>query len=271
MLCGPSPGSVHKLGQGELVLGRDEDLAYRIDDVAVSGRHARLYSQDGNFFIEDLGSTNGTFVEGRRLTAKRRLQEGDRVQLGLNTLFRVDLQDATEEEAAKRLYEAAVRDPLTGVYNRGHFETLIVSEFAFAARHKTPLSVLFIDFDHFTQVNNTYGHQAGDAVLRNAARTIAETIRTEDLVARYGGEEFVLVARGISLEHTLILAERVRSTVARCVVPWDDVAIAVTVSIGVATFDHQRAPYGSADELVAAADRAVYRAKHAGRDRVCAV
>ncbi len=131
--------------------------------------------------------------------------------------------------------------------------------------------MLFIDFDHFTQVNNTYGHQAGDAVLRNAARTIQEVIRTEDLVARYGGEELVLVARGISLEHTLILAERVRRTVAGCGVPWNDVAIAVTVSIGVATYDQQRSPYSSSDQLVAAADRAVYRAKREGRDRVCSV
>ncbi len=271
MLCGPTPGSVHQLGHGELVLGRDDHLPYRIDDVAVSGRHARLYCEGGDFFLDDLDSTNGTFVEGVRIAEPKQLQEGDRIQLGLNTLFRVDLQDATEQEAAKRLYEAAVRDPLTGVYNRGHFETQLVSEFAFAARHQTALSILFIDFDHFTQVNNTYGHQAGDAVLRNAARTIQEVVRTEDLVARYGGEEFVLVARGISLEHTLVLAERVRSTVARCLVPWDDVAIAVTVSIGVATYDHQRAPYGNPEQLVAAADRAVYRAKHEGRDRVCAV
>ncbi len=120
MLCGPTPGSVHQLGRGELVLGRDDDLPYRIDDVAVSARHARLYCQGGELFLEDLDSTNGTFVEGRRITEPTRLKEGDRIQLGLNTLFRADLQDATEQEAAKRLYEAAVRDPLTGVYNRGH-------------------------------------------------------------------------------------------------------------------------------------------------------
>jgi len=271
MLSGPSPGSVHHLGRGELILGRDDDLPYRIDDIAVSGRHARLFCKAGEFFLEDLGSTNGTFVEGSRIRGTHRLNDGDRVQLGVNTLFRVALQDATEQEAARRLYDAAVRDPLTGVYNRGHFETLIVSEFAFAARHKTPLSVLFIDFDHFSEVNNTHGHQAGDEVLRTETRVISEAIRTEDLLARYGGEEFVLVARGIALEHALILGERVRSTVARCIVPWEDVAIGVTVSIGVASYHHQRSPYASPEQLVAAADRAVYRAKNAGRDRVCAV
>ena len=267
MLTGPQPGSLHTLAVGELVLGRDEELPWRIDDRGVSSHHARIIAKVGTFTLYDLGSTNGTFINGHRLHHSHNLQDGDRIQLGENTLLRVSLQDATEEEAARRMYQAAVLDPLTGIYNRGHLDAVLVAEYAYAVRHKIVLSVLFVDLDHFTQINNTHGHQAGDAVLKAAAQTIRYAIRTEDLVARYGGEEFVLVARGIDLNGGLVMAERIRSTISEIAVPYHGKTVRVSASIGVACYE-PATPYDSPEALIAAADRAVYRAKADGRNCV---
>ncbi|MEM9692966.1 MAG: GGDEF domain-containing protein [Myxococcota bacterium] len=267
MLTGPRPGAIHTLGTAELVLGRDDDLPWRIEDRGVSGRHARIYGQSGKFILQDMESTNGTFVAGSRVLVHE-LRDGDRIQLGEHTLIRVSLQDATEHEAAKRMYQAAVLDPLTGVYNRGHLEAVLVAEFAYAHRHKSPLTVAFVDLDHFTRVNNTYGHQAGDAVLRMAAQAISHAVRTEDLVARYGGEEFVLLARGIDINGGLVMAERVRRTLESLRVPVHGNTIEITGSVGVASYE-AATPYATQEELIAAADRAVYRAKADGRNRVC--
>ncbi|MEM1034067.1 MAG: GGDEF domain-containing protein [Myxococcota bacterium] len=267
MLTGPRPGAIHTMGPGELVLGRDDELPWRLEDRGVSAFHARVFSRAGTFFIEDLDSTNGTYINGRPVLLQE-ISDGDRIQLGEHTLLRASLQDVTEHEAARKMYEAAVLDPLTEIYNRGHMEAVLRQEFAFAQRHKSPLAVMFVDLDHFTRVNNTHGHQVGDEVLRRVARTIHHAIRTEDLVARYGGEEFVLVARGIDLNGSLVMAERVRRTIEHTRIPVGDTTISVTASIGVACFE-AATPYPSQDELVAAADRAVYSAKREGRNRVC--
>ncbi len=267
VLTGAAPGTVFTVDR-RLVLGRDEGLTSRIDDRGVSGQHACIYREAGHFWLADLDSTNGTYVQGQRLSEPYMLRDGDRIELGERTLIRASLQDAREQAASRKMYEAAVLDPLTGVYNRGHLETILVSEFAFAVRHRTPLSVVFVDLDHFTQVNNTFGHQAGDAVLRAVAQTVKNTIRTEDLIARYGGEEFVLVARGIDLNGSIAMADRIRMTVESAPVVVGGHAVTVTASFGVAAYE-AATPYGTVQELVAAADRAVYRAKAEGRNRVC--
>jgi diguanylate cyclase (GGDEF)-like protein len=270
MLTGPTPGAIQSLSsaQGEIVLGRDESLPARIADRGISGEHARIVFVAGVFAIEDLDSTNGTYVNGARLTSSVQLFDGDRIQLGENTLIRVSLQDATEQEAAQRMYHAAVYDPLTQVFNRGHLDAMLVSEFAYAVRHSFPLSILFIDLDHFTEVNNAYGHQAGDAVLAATAAAIRSSVRIEDLVARYGGEELVVVARSIDSPGAQIIAERVRRKIEAGTVSFQGTAIRVTASVGVATHD-PTTPYDNVAQLVAAADRAVYLAKAEGRNRVC--
>ncbi len=269
MLTGPTPGAIQPVsGEADVVLGRSDELPARIEDRGISGHHARIYCHQGTFWVEDLDSTNGTFINDMRLTKPQQHMDGDRIQLGENTLIRASLQDATEQEAARRMYSAAVQDPLTGVFNRGHLDASLVSEFAFAQRHRVPLSILFVDLDHFTQVNNTYGHQAGDAALKLTAQAIQNAVRVEDIVTRYGGEEFVLVARGIDSAGGAILAERVRRTIESITIPYRGHAIRITASVGVATLE-PATPYENHEQLIAAADRAVYRAKAEGRNRVC--
>jgi diguanylate cyclase (GGDEF)-like protein len=106
------------------------------------------------------------------------------------------------------VYEAALRDPLTRAYNRRYFDDRLFSELSFARRHGAPLGLLMVDLDHFKRINDVYGHQAGDVVLRVVAATIQRLMRPEDVVARYGGDEFVVIARGTTLRNAEILAER---------------------------------------------------------------
>jgi diguanylate cyclase (GGDEF)-like protein len=160
-----------------------------------------------------------------------------------------------------------VTDVLTRVHNRRYFEDRLAGEMSFALRHAAPLSLLLFDVDHFKKVNDTFGHAAGDAVLRVMAATVKRMVRTEDLVARYGGEEFAVIARGIGHRNAMIFGERVRKTVQACVVPWDERPIHATISIGVATVE-QGSPIDGTRALVAAADAALYRAKNGGRNRV---
>ncbi len=269
VLAGPTPGSIITVDGDEIVIGRGRDATARIDDPGMSRRHARLFRKPDGFYIEDLGSTNGTFVEGEQVAYARQLKDGDRIQVGRNSLLQVALQDEAEHRAVRELYESAVRDPLTRVYNRRHLDERLKGEYAYAMRHSTPLSVLVIDVDLFKNVNDTLGHQAGDAVLRSLSAAVVKIVRTEDLVARYGGEEFVVVARGIESPNAVKLGERIRTSIALTSLPWGGKTVTVTVSIGCATMTTD-VPYTGPDALLAAADSALYRAKAAGRNRVVA-
>jgi len=164
------------------------------------------------------------------------------------------------------MYEAALRDGLTKAFNKKYFLDRVETEFAFAKRHQSPLSVVMLDVDHFKNVNDTHGHLVGDFVLQRLAKLAQGTIRTEDVFARYGGEEFGIICRGVSLESAGILGERIRAIVAGAPFEVDDVKLPVTVSVGVATFPDAKVE--GALELVAAADEALYQAKRGGRNRV---
>ena len=266
VLTGPNPGAVHKLDASNTVIGRSIDVTIPIIDRGLSRRHAQVLRLPDGFYLEDLGSTNGTFYNGERIHGMRKLESGCRIQMGENTVLRFSLQDELEQEAAQQMYEMTVRDPLTRLYNRRYLDERLQTEFAFAARHRTALSVLVIDVDYFKRVNDTMGHQAGDAVLRDLAAALGRMVRTEDLVARYGGEEFVVAARGIDEKSAGIFAERIRRRVELLEIPWADSRLKITISIGLAHMGERR--YPAADAMVAAADGALYRAKRNGRNRV---
>ncbi len=267
MLSGTLPGSMVALEGDELVLGRTE-LADRIDDRGLSRRHARIYRASDGFYVEDLGSKNGTFVNGEQIAGKpRKLVDGDRIHVGQETLLRVSLHDEVEQEAAVRLYEAAVRDPLTRLHNRRSLDERLRSEFAFADRHQSLLAVILLDIDHFKRVNDTFGHPTGDKVLAKLAEALERMVRVEDLVARYGGEEFAVVVRGIEPSHLEPLCERIRKGASAVRVPSPSGDVRFTVSLGVARMLGPDHGFTSPEDLLAAADEALYRAKSGGRDR----
>lgn len=267
VLGGPRTGAVIDISGEPIVIGRTDEADVVMPDQSLSRRHARFTPVHGQYFVTDLDSTNGTFVRGERVERTVELSDGARIQLGEKTLLRFSLLDDAEYEASASLYESTVRDALTGVFNRHYFNERIASEFSFAKRHERSLSVVFIDADHFKRVNDTYGHPAGDAVLRALAQVLTDTVRTEDVVARIGGEEFIVIVRDIEPVGMLAIGERLRSAVEELHIEHEGTVIPITVSIGVATLSAET-DYPSAEGLVAEADAALYRAKEAGRNRV---
>jgi diguanylate cyclase (GGDEF)-like protein len=266
VLRGPSPGFIYALDGLIAVIGRNADTQVSIPDDGLSRRHACIRRKAEGFYIEDLESTNGTFVDGERVRDARKLDDGSRISLGGGTVLHFALRDAAELEAARRTHELTVRDPLTRLYNRRHFEERLASEAAFSHRHKAALSLLMIDVDSFKQINDNYGHAVGDSALRVLARSLLTMVRKEDVLSRYGGEEFAIVARGIDEEGALLFAERVHRGVQALRVPTEHGPIGFTVSIGVSHSSSEQGCDG--EQMLRAADDALYAAKHAGRNRI---
>lgn len=270
VLSGMNAGQVFALDGTDHVIGRGTEADIWVEDGGVSRRHARITCRaDGRYFIEDLGSTNGTFIGAQRIDVSE-IRLGDRIQVGPHVTLRFQITDDAEEELQRRLYESSTRDALTRVYNRKYFSERLLAEVAYSRRHRVKLSVLLLDLDDFKLINDTYGHLAGDMVLRLVSAQMQRLIRVEDLLARYGGEEFVILARTTGKTEALRLAERIRDSISELELPvTPDRSIRSTVSIGVAALPDV-APEGGANELLALADARLYRAKAEGKNRVCA-
>jgi diguanylate cyclase (GGDEF)-like protein len=267
VLSGANVGRVIRLDVDAMTLGRDARCEACVPDEGMSRRHSRLtFLPDRTWEIRDLGSTNGTVVNGERVE-RRVLRDGDRLLLG-HTVLRFFAQADVDDEYLRQTYELSVRDGLTAAYNRRFFDDRLAAEAAFARRHRTLLSLLMVDIDHFKQVNDRHGHTAGDEVLREVAAAMRQRIRAEDVLARYVGEEFCLLARGIPPEGAFALAERLRRGVEGLVVKHGWSRISVTVSVGAATVHGH--PGLREEALLEAADRLLYEAKEAGRNRTCA-
>jgi diguanylate cyclase (GGDEF)-like protein len=260
-------GEVVSLTQPSYVLGRNPDCEICVDGDGVSRRHARLVRDEEGWEVEDLGSANGTYVQGRQVD-RHRLQDGEILALGPMVSFRFTVTDAEHERTLRQLYEASVRDALTGAFNREYLGDRMKGEIAFANRHRSDLALLMLDIDHFKKVNDTYGHPAGDAVLIEVASLIRMRLRLEDVFARFGGEEFVVLLRGATLDHARRAGERIREMIEARAIVFEDREIRVTVSVGCASLSGL--PEKSPDGLVAAADRRLYKAKGGGRNRVVA-
>ncbi len=269
VLNGALVGRSFPVEPGRMVIGRGEDCDLVLNDEGVSRRHALiLAAPDGSVTVKDLDSTNGSTVNGKPC-AMRELIGGERLQFGSRTVFKFELRDSIEEKLANYLYDSAIRDRLTGVYNDHHLREQLASEFDWHQRHKVPLSLIFLDIDHFKTVNDDYGHLGGDEILRQVARRVQRETRDSDLFARYGGEEFACLLRRTPLATAATLAERMRRAVAATPVALgserDARAIGITLSAGVAQTNRgTRTP----EELIAAADRRLYEAKAGGRNRV---
>jgi len=171
-----------------------------------------------------------------------------------------------------RLREAlrtqSIKDPLTGLYNRRYLEEMLEREIRRAVRAAQALGLLMVDLDHFKKFNDTYGHDAGDTVLREAGTFLAKSIRAEDIVCRFGGEEFVVILPTANLNAAQARAERIRSRMCELTVLHQGQSLGmVTMSVGVAALPEHGT---SAKELLEAADAALYRAKRDGRNRVVA-
>lgn len=162
--------------------------------------------------------------------------------------------------------EYSAHDALTGLYNRRYFERRLREESAHARRHKRPFSLIIIDIDHFKLINDTYGHEDGDKVLRHLAELITASLREDDIACRYGGEEFVLLLRATPGASARVVANRLKTSVAAKGIVLGEEERHITFSGGVAAADERNMYF--CDGIVDRADKALYRAKRGGRNRV---
>jgi diguanylate cyclase (GGDEF)-like protein len=262
---GAGLGQVTRLPLEPCRIGRAPDAELFLSDDGVSRKHALLVPDGSTYVIVDAGSANGTFVGGQQIQ-RHTLRDGDVIQIGPSAAFRYTLTDAAQETLLRQLFEASVTDALTGASNREHLDTQLRSELSFARRHKTDVSLLLFDVDHFKKVNDTYGHPVGDEVLIRLSRAVASMVRNEDVFARYGGEEFAVIVRGIGTAGAKSLGERLRAAVEALEIPNERGPIRVTISLGCASVSEL--PDFTPEALLRAADARLYAAKRGGRNRV---
>lgn len=189
----------------------------------------------------------------------------------------IELRKTTEESLrrSEELYrQLAITDPLTGIFNRRHFYQLANSELQRTCRYCRPLAVIMIDVDYFKRVNDSYGHAIGDQVLQALAGLVREALRAIDIFARYGGEEFIVLLPETDLRAVRPIAERLCRKIAETPLPIEPNQINITISVGASAFDPSAKSFPSSktatlDQLIDLADKALYEAKKAGRNRVC--
>lgn len=268
LMSGTEVGRVFTLNIGTHVIGRQAQASIQIAHESISRRHTEvLVRPGGRTFVRDLRSTNGTKINETPIqNTSIEVMPGDRIRLSKTVVVQFEMKDALEREVQEDLYSSAIRDGLTGVYNKRFLQDRAEQEVAYAGRHNTLLSVVIFDLDHFKQVNDTYGHPAGDQVLVEVAQRVHNALRAEDILARIGGEEFAILMRGTSRREAMLAAERIRESVAAAPVVHDGHPIKVTLSLGVATLS-KGASTPSASSFLAQADALLYQAKEQGRNR----
>lgn len=194
-------------------------------------------------------------ITERKQVEKRLRQANDKLQ---GQLIEIGLLQS-------KLREQAIRDPLTNLFNRRYLEETLDRELSRAARENYSVCLIMMDIDHFKRVNDTYGHEAGDLVLKAISEVLSEYSRRGDFACRYGGEEFVVVMPNISLETAYERAEDLRQSLTQLCVPYEYYSLSVTISMGIACYPEN----GQTRQMILrAADQAMYGAKEAGRDHI---
>jgi len=247
---------LRRLGEG------DTTAMSAIAEVEQPHKNGSIVSSEvvASFLLDDEGRPNSILGISRD-NSERRASEA---QLrAANESLRSQLQEIEQLQVALR--EQAIRDSLTGCFNRRYLDETLERELSRARREGYPLALVILDLDHFKQINDTYGHQAGDAALKELANQLRSDIRHEDVLCRYGGEEFVILMPRMPLAIAAERAERWRRAIGEIRVRFGSFELAFTTSAGVAAYpDHARMP----DDLMQAADQALYVAKNEGRNRV---
>jgi len=269
MVRGGMTGAMFRVDGRTTSLGRSVENTHSIHDATVSRRHASLtHDADGRTWLTDLGSSNGTYIDGKRLIPHQpvRLEQGGRIQLGASTVLKYVGLDPCEERFQREMFDRATRDNLTGLYNRAYFLEQIGPRCDQAISRGMILAILMVDIDHFKRINDDHGHDVGDAALREVAKVLRDSTRSDDLVARYGGEEF-LAALPVAAEAGAVdRAERIRQCLLQRPIRAGSETLRLTVSIGLSHADRNRA--WNVAGLISSADAALYEAKRAGRNRV---
>lgn len=269
MVEGDYLGEIFPLKQSLTAIGRSEECDIILTDPGISRTHAKVIEEKKGHILQDLNSTNGTYVNGRQVE-NYELLDGDKVAIG-SIVLKYCYQDEIDVNYHKKLRSLAIKDGLTKIYNKQHFDEVLKREFAYSQRHEHTFCLVLIDIDHFKKVNDNLGHQAGDYILRNLAKVLSAEVREYDTFARFGGEEFIFLLRNVNLENAVVFAERIRRRVANTPFVFQGNPKKITISLGVAFFDGEDKSIKNAGQLLKQADEYLYTAKEKGRNRVSSV
>ncbi len=265
MIHGDDLGKRFAIADRPIEVGRAGACDVTIDNESVSRKHARLWWAGEAYRVKDLGSTNGTYVNDVQVV-ERDLSDGDQVRIG-RAIFKFMTGANVEASYHEEVYRLKTLDGLTQIYNKTHFNEAFERDATRVKRYGGELGLVLFDVDHFKHANDTYGHLAGDSILRELAQIVGQQVRKVDLFARVGGEEFAILAPELTIAGLKSMAEKVRAIVAVHVFRYDGEAISVTISLGVALWSGAQ---DSAAAMYQRADAALYKAKQSGRNRVVA-
>ncbi|MCP4503635.1 MAG: GGDEF domain-containing protein [Deltaproteobacteria bacterium] len=229
VIYGQNIGHRFTLQPGDILVGRSSNAQLQIDHESVSRKHGRLTFHDGTVRIEDLGSTNGTYVNDEAIT-ERTLCDGDLIKVG-RTILKYLSGDNIETAYHEEIYRLATIDGLTRCANRRFFAEQLVREVSRAQRYQRPLTLVGFDVSRFQDINDEFGHLAGDAILAQMGSRIRRRIRREDVLSRWGGGEFILLAPEIDISAGAALKARLSKIVSEGAFGFDDVPIPVSVSM----------------------------------------
>ncbi|HRK01736.1 MAG TPA: GGDEF domain-containing protein [Oligoflexia bacterium] len=266
IIRGSPQGKRYEINKDSMFLGRDVSAEIALNDQNVSRKHAEVIREGKEIKLRDNGSTNGTFVNDKLIKDTVTLRKEDMIKLG-NTILKFLPQGELEIFYLGTLESAAHTDPLTKVYNKGYISEALEAEFKRARALHHDFSLIILDLDHFKKVNDTFGHDAGDYVLKEMCHLIrAKILPKSAIFGRFGGEEFLILLPEHTLEATVQVAENIRSGIERHPFTYDGKKLPVTASIGVA---ESALDIESHTALFKLADKAVYQAKSSGRNQVC--
>lgn len=258
-------GSLFDLTAEEVICGRSAKNEITLDFNGISREHFKLTASDDGYDVQDAGSRNGTFLNNEKLDAPVSLKKGDMIKVGAVALKFLPKGDP-ERLTYDKLNLEANTDGHTGCFNKTYFNNKINLEVKKSKVTGAPLSLIVFDLDHFKNLNDNYGHDAGDYVLKELAELIRNNgVRENDIFARYGGEEFVILLPKTNLKQSYEIAERLRKVVESHDFIYEANKLPVTASIGVADY---RKGVSTGTDLFKRADESVYKSKEGGRNQV---
>lgn len=267
IISGPRTGISFQIEpHTDMTLGRSPDADMQIVDTGISRNHINLHFDGSSVIVEDLQSANGTYINGTKLTGRIEIKNGDQISIGVSTVLKFSLNNQLDTEYKDYIEEQLSKDVLTKAYNRKAFAHFLNSTFIAAKRDFSSVCLFMIDVDNFKAINDTYGHQVGDKILKHIADKLIQTVRSADIVCRYGGDEFAIICPNISSLRGLQLAEQIRCNVEAMRFSVGDHKINTTLSIGVSNFPDNDIQCVS--QFIAYADKAMYKAKRKGRNQI---
>jgi diguanylate cyclase (GGDEF)-like protein len=269
---GAKLGKRYPLNEPINVIGRSPGVQIIINEASVSRQHARLVLIGDNVVVEDMGSSNGTFVNDVKTDGQGPLKDGDIIRLG-TVLLKFFAHDNVDSVMHDKIYRMATIDAGTQIFNKQYLLDALDSEFKFSRTYGRDLSIIYYDLDHFKPVNDNYGHNAGDFILKESAALVKSAVRKDDILGRFGGEEFVIILPNTEARTAAELAERIRhkhethSFLIEVEKNGERTRVShrQTISMGVSQL---KTPIANPKEFLEAADKKLYVSKQTGRNKV---